>query len=355
MKWNLHMNHNTKSKQIGFSLIEFMISMMLGLILILGISNYFLSSRQVSQTNDTLNKFSDYSKYISSRLNQEIRMVDYEGMLKNPPSNLLKNNTELKYNFSIGLKGFDNVDPTNLPSEILNYLDLTPVKDSDVLLMHTSYDVTPVPVQSSTTDDDVTVSSINDASRGCSADSPYSGLCAGDIALISDFTKSKIFQITSISSSGVITHTASGAPGNNVATWSDSELQFDSDAEIMPLRTITYYIATVNHVTGLYKKENNNASQLVIPYVVNLQIEYGVDTDGDKSVDDYKKASNVVDWSSVLSVRVALLLASENDHVVNQHQSDVSEPNFIDGSTTATDYRIYRPLIFTTTIRNRVQ
>ena len=73
------MNHNTKSKQLGFSLIEFMISIMLGLILILGISNYFLSSRQVSQTNDTLNKFSDYSKYISSRLNQEIRMVDYEG------------------------------------------------------------------------------------------------------------------------------------------------------------------------------------------------------------------------------------------------------------------------------------
>lgn len=349
------MNHNTKYIASGFSLIEFMIAMMLGLILILGISQYFLSSRQVSQVNDNLNEFSDYSKFISSRLSQELRMVDYAGVLKTPPTNLLKNASDLQYDFLTGIRGYNNIQQNTLPTEISSYLDLDPVNQSDILVLHSTYDVTPVPLSADSTTDSLTISTINGSSRGCASGTAHSGICTGDIALISDFTKSKVFQVSSISNSGEITHTASGAPGNDTTAWSDSDLQFDTTAEVMPLRTIVYYLASENGVTGLYRKENGETSQLIIPNVSNFQVKYGVDTDGDKSVNEYKDANNIADWSSVLSVRVALLLASSNDHLSSEHQTNIPEPFLLDGSTTATDYRLYRQLLFTTTIRNRIQ
>ncbi len=47
--------------------------------------------------------------------------------------------------------------------------------------------------------------------------------------------------------------------------------------------------------------------------VQNLQILYGVDSNGDGSVDQYQNAGSVTNFNNVLSVHVALLLASDRD------------------------------------------
>lgn len=357
MNHNINHSINRINQSRGFGLIELMISMMLGLILLLGVSGYFISSKQTNTSNVELNKLADISKLIAGRLSQEIRMSGYYGVMKIMPDNLLNNKTTLAFSYSNAVSGYNNI-ATPLAAALSSHLtgDPSPALGSDVLILRTTFDVPPVAVTADTNATSITVSAANSTTRVCDSGSAVSGICDNDIALISDYTKSKIFQITSISSGGVITHTneATDIPGNATSNWNTSELSFTSNAEVIPYQTLTYYIANHNGLMGLYRKVNNDTAQLFIPGVQNLQVTYGVDTNSDQSVDNYVTANNVSNWDNVISIRVAMLISSESDHVSTSHQT-LPAPYLVDASTIANDFRIYKPLVFTATLRNRIK
>jgi type IV pilus assembly protein PilW len=52
--------------------------------------------------------------------------------------------------------------------------------------------------------------------------------------------------------------------------------------------------------------------QLILPGVEDLQVQYGVDTNGDKWVDQYVNADAVTDWSKVYAAKVWVLVRSEH-------------------------------------------
>lgn len=78
-------------RQQGFGLIEVMIAMTLGLFIIAGISEYYLSSRQTDTTNQALKQITDNARFLINRIGQEGRMAGYTGVLQLTPSNLLNN------------------------------------------------------------------------------------------------------------------------------------------------------------------------------------------------------------------------------------------------------------------------
>ena len=81
-------------------------------------------------------------------------------------------------------------------------------------------------------------------------------------------------------------------------------------------------------------------------------------SDSVKSVDgSYIAAGAVTNWDNVLSVRFSLLLASENNGVVDTPMSVSADPAFPDGTSTAPngDRRLYKSLTFTAALRNRIQ
>ena len=49
----------------------------------------------------------------------------------------------------------------------------------------------------------------------------------------------------------------------------------------------------------------------LVPDIENMQILYGVDTTGTQTVSEYVPASSVVDFNTVMSVKIAVLAASE--------------------------------------------
>ncbi len=116
--------------------------------------------------------------------------------------------------------------------------------------------------------------------------------------------------------------------------------------------TITYAISTyaaVNPTITLYRNTNNLVNPL-IEGIQNMQILYGVDSDGDGAA-NYFVAANpawiATDWIKVISVRISLLVATLDDNLITQPMTYTYNGVI----TTPADRKIRR--IFTTTIALR--
>ena len=68
-----------KLRQLGFGLIEVMIAMVLGLIVVLGISQIFVSSKQSFLTQNASAQLQEDARYILSRMTQEVRTAGMFG------------------------------------------------------------------------------------------------------------------------------------------------------------------------------------------------------------------------------------------------------------------------------------
>ena len=95
---------------------------------------------------------------------------------------------------------------------------------------------------------------------------------------------------------------------------------------------------------------NGNAvPQPLIEGVENMQIWYGLDTDGDQAANTYVTAPAA--WNNVVSVRICLLLRSIEDRLVDQ---PITYQDCNGNQTTATDRRLRRSFISTFNLRNRI-
>ena len=62
-------------QQSGFSLIELMISLVLGLVILSGVIQVFVSTRATNSLNQAIAEVQEYGRYITLRLQDELREV----------------------------------------------------------------------------------------------------------------------------------------------------------------------------------------------------------------------------------------------------------------------------------------
>ena len=84
----------------------------------------------------------------------------------------------------------------------------------------------------------------------------------------------------------------------------------------------------------------------LISGVENLQIEYGVDTNGDNVPNSYQNADLVADWNQVIAVRLAILITSQGQV---RDLASAEQYQLLGVSYTAPNDRFHRR-VFTTTI-----
>lgn len=179
--------------------------------------------------------------------------------------------------------------------------------------------------------------------------------------IIANCNKSEIFQASSMS-------TVSGEKAlvaeNDVFVNS-----YSTDALIMPLQTATYFIATPARAganPSLYKRNFNGAVATVeeiVPNVEAMRIHYGENTSNNPSgdptfiTDVYRETPDAVtDWSRVVSIRIGVVLVSEEG---NLSDDSVATPTLsLLGSTytpaSSTDRKLRRVYSTTVSIRNRM-
>ena len=167
-------------------------------------------------------------------------------------------------------------------------------------------------------------------------------LRAGDIIVVHDCTKSDVFAVSEIDTeANEITVRCTNCGARN----------FSAGADVAAIEAFKLYIDNNNLCLSedAFDEVCDDAEQLMSD-VVDMQIHYGLDEDGDRLVDRYALAKHMTsgDWSRTQTIELALLLRSAEDRVTDTNQ------NFVfDGvARTASDNRLYKEQTIFVNLRN---
>lgn len=118
-------------RQHGFSLVELMISLVLGLLLSAGVVSVFLSSKKAYQTQDAVSQIQENARFAEEFIARDTRMAGYSGCSNEmPTANVVQNAGANVLNFDRGIEGYDG-DSGTIPTLFPNAL-----AGSDVLVIH---------------------------------------------------------------------------------------------------------------------------------------------------------------------------------------------------------------------------
>lgn len=327
-------------KQSGISLIEILVSLVISLFLLGGIVQVFLGNKATHKFSSALSQVQENGRFAMDAISRDLRGVGNWGCINFNPSNVTTINNTTITNIDNNLIG-----QTGYVAAVHDFITNTPVQGtnntgglntSDTITISGSKpgQVNVASPFSATTDTVVTTNSVT-------------FFVAGDIALITRCgandliipQEADIFRVTGVNTNN-----------NQLNHTSTLSQQYENDATVMELQTVAYSIGTgASGEPALFRSLFNN-NQEFIEGIEDMQILYGMDTNGDTYTNQYVTADNVTAFRSVVSVRVMLLVRSFEDFVTDQAQ----RYTFNGGAVTAGDRRIRQVFTNTIALRNRV-
>lgn len=300
----------------GFTLVELMVAMTIGLIILAAVSTLFVSSKQTYATQDRLARLQENARFAMQFLIKDLRLTGYYGCIsditEDSINSTLNSSTDFFYNAQIPLEGLNNTSgawypsgSTAMPSGIIARTDAVAIRmgeaGNDTYLNQEMPNVSAV----------LKVNNVQ-------------GISVGDIIMVSDCASADIMQVTHINNTDphIVHNSGSGhTPGNSTQKLSKSYSPSTSPdgTKIMKFMTRQYFIAIgASGNPALFRRDNANAARELVDGIENLQILYGKDTDSDGQPNIYLKAGDaglqsVTDWSAVKSVRIGILARTVDD------------------------------------------
>jgi type IV pilus assembly protein PilW len=367
-----------KRGQVGLSLVELMIAMVIGLILLTGVVHIFLGSKHVYTTQDALSRIQENGRLAVDFISRDARMAGYAGCAGGANSNLHNGlnvsptnaGDKLLFDFEMPIEGLDNVGV--VPGWGAG---VAPVAGTDVMFIRGAF-AGDVGIKANNSSGNLRAETNSpvvagaDGGPSCAANG---SLCENDIVMISDCSKSRVFQVTNLNADGasaaLVVHAASGTPGNaSPASWGGAsappEEVFGVESELLRISSLAYFIG-VNPAgrRALYQRAGTAAAVELVEGIQDMQITFGYDTSGDGVPDSYAAASaisnadrvtHVANWAKVISVRVALLLQSNNDNILETPQEITFNGSAVNPSGGAQDRRLRQVFVSTIGIRSRL-
>ena len=349
-------------KQKGFSVVELMVALLLGLFLVSGVTGMYLSSKQTYRMTDNLSRLQENLRYSLEFMTRDVRMASYMPC-RFPPTftNAVNGSTNwhLDY-FNFGLRGYEGGVST-FPTQISG--DVIAGSDAIAILKGGMYAGT-IESHNNTTGR----FTLQDSFPG-----PDQEFQKGEVALVCDPRQAALFQVSDSNyTNGTIDYgTNTGiAPGN--ATTSIGV--FGEDAQITSFEPVIYYVApsTSDPNTNALKVRSLEAvltggvetvtmsEEELLDGVETMQIMYGLDVDNDQIADRYEAANDiaVAEWPSVITVRLGLLMSTGEEVAaqVDTNSYNVAGTLISDSSTPAHagDQRLRYVVNTTVNLRNRV-
>ena len=334
-------------RQAGISLIEFMVAMVIGLFLIAAVGATYLGNKGAFSEGRAVSVMQDNGRFALETLSRDIRLAGFSGCMgSGTVGNTLNNSGSFLYSFSQGVQGFHGSGSSWTPALDASIgAGVAPLAGTDVLTLRRaegpSYGLSAPYMALST-----------DAPHVDAALLAPDKLKQNHFVLVRDCTAAAVFQITNVdaTTSGTLKHLAgAGSPGNASG---DLGRVFGSDAQATRVVTASYFLAPSVAVPGrnsLWEQTDAQAPSEMALGVDNLQILFGEDTDGDLTANRYVTADQVSNMASVVSVRLSLLLSSDD----NTAQSP--EPYTFNGvgPVTPTDRRLRTVFTTVVSLRNR--
>lgn len=357
--------------QRGFSLIEFMIAIVLGLIVTDALISLFVGVRSASRTTSGVAAVADSGRFALDTMAQTVRgagemacnataplsvagvQIQRQITTLNPGASPLISWAGGPVGVTTGqpIAGYEavntapgaTVDVTATPVADGNAADWvsspllggnldaalltppvpagfaapvgSPIQGSDILVVNEAQQ-TGAPVYT-------TVDATGGGAFTVNADS---GFAAGQLAVISNCGQSEVFEVGSFAGETI---SLPGAPyPGNVANSLAPDIQFTTGSHVALVDTAVFYVGVGADGEGALFEYQTNGGVLgsafctnaeLVPDVENMQILYGVETAATQStqtVGEYVTADAVsatsvtADFNGVISVRIALLVAS---------------------------------------------
>ncbi len=324
----------TGRRQRGFTLVEILIALVIGLILTGGIIQVFSSTRQSNRVQEAISRMQENGRMALEVIARDARMADFwgcSGDIANVTNHLDSGESGF-INFGVG--GVDGTDSGGSGADTLVLRGGT----GNGLILQAPFGP-------------ATSSALNVTTGN--------GLDEGDVVMISDCETADIFQVSNddADTTGSIAHTTGGSitPGNdNVfdpgcpgASAHCLSKVYDNTARVFTTNQVTYSIATGSE--GLPALFRNG--QEFLDGIEDFQVLYGEDTDGNSVADYYVAAGDVVDMTQVISIRFAIVTVSSTDRL---YEGPAQTYRVLGANRTSGDTRIRQVYTSTVTLRNRI-
>ncbi|HKM28004.1 MAG TPA: PilW family protein [Thiopseudomonas sp.] len=280
-----------KQRQAGLSLVELMIAMTLGILLMLGVTQVFLSSKATYVSNQQLSQIQESGRFAMEFLTRDIRNAGYKGQCIDSPRNHIATNVNDLWSRPEGaVWGWQSGGSAPLAG--------ISAQSNGLFIQFAA--------GGNESFDGVPANTAGEPEVKWGSTLLSSPVKMGDIALIADGQGCDLFEIESISDNSIV------RKGN--LHWSHN---YTSSFELLRLESLAYYVVDDEQGTPtLYRSHFNNElkmdeTHVLVPGVRAMQFEYGVGLDADFKrgvITKYVTAKDVENWEAVLAVRVTLTI-----------------------------------------------
>lgn len=324
-----HLRHGSPLRQAGFSLIELMVALTLGLIIVGGVISIFVNNQQAFRTTEALGRLQENARISFELMAREVRQAG------------------------------GNPCGTPLVRSVLNTTDWATDWNAGTVIGYTGTDITPFQAFGTSTADRVAGTDavkVLGSSIGFSAGieshtlapplpstdpakitltAAAAGLGAAGTVIICDGISAAIAHVSSVSGTKTLEFDKSIGPAGNCVTGFamgstcgppaiSDERVFGSDGFVAPLNASFWYIG-INNRGGksLYRKAISGTDEIA-ENVVGMQIAYLLRDESTGALDsDWVAADAVTNWTSVaakklVAIRFTVALETINKVGTNQ-------------------------------------
>ena len=344
---------------LGMTLIELMVGLAVGLFVSLIAIAVFVSTRTLNVVNNSSARLGENARLAVEALQEDLRHAGFQGchdLAAVAPISLLNSAAAADAGFLdtgiTGVAGHRGTGTAFAPplGKALDDLRPKPNNNSDIVTVR-------VPADNLSLGLTALMPSTTAAPQVGTGGTAVGTLRQDDIALIASCKAAAIFQVTADPvATGALAHAAGTRPSPGNAT-ADLPQRFGNDAAIYRLETRHYYVAPsrlhVGNALWRFRVPCPGCAanpQELASGVDRLNVLWGVDTNGDQTVNQYLVADAVPTWEQVGSARVQMLVATTSNGNVTQSPQTVS---FAGATITPTDRQLRTVLTEVVTLRNR--
>lgn len=325
--------------QQGLTLIEIMVALTLSLVLMGGVIQLFLSSKQTYRTNEALASLQESARFALDNITRDARIASYQGCLdpNDPrifPGVAVINNPPLVSFMESGIEGTEG----SAASDSLTLRSATAVSAS--LVQDT---------------DPVNGSMVIDVNR--------QNIATDNIVVIADCATAHVVRVTDV--------TIDETTGNTTISFdaTENDLAVFENKAYQPINTKVMGFSTAEYTVADTGRKNTRGEAIfalfrngveLVEGVEQLQVQYGERVSNDTKVRFVDADDGSLDMTKVVSVRIGLLVAATQ---ATAGQDDNQTYSLVGtavgpagGGTTVThavDQRIRRAFNTTISLRNR--
>lgn len=289
----------------GFSLIEFITSGALTLLLLAGVGAIFVGSRTSYGKAEQLGRIQENGRYALDQLSRDLRSAGFPGCSSRAPLTAIAPSHESE-SLRASLRGFDGNSGADWEPQLPKDLAQIAMPRTDVLLITTTSAPLTLRAPMRSSSDALQVKQVNQEQ-----------LREGDLMLASNCQARATFAVASITDE-LLRYEAT-ATHESELTDSSLGFAFPLGTELMRIQTSAYFLRSDPQTTrpALWRQVGSDRPEQLASGIEDLQFTFGVDGNDDGVVDVDTTSDQIDDWAKVRTVSITLRVVAEDSNSAN--------------------------------------